>query len=133
MARNSILVADDDVALLQALAVRLRSEGFQIQLSQDPHKALEMACQATPDLLILGIDTPARDGISLPERLRSKRELHGTPVIFVTRKAPERMNAGAAQLGAFAIIHKPFDAATLVAAVREALGLAVRAAETRGV
>lgn len=122
MTRHRILVADDDPSMLEAIAVRLESEGFDVVRVQDAYQALATARRDRPDLLLLDVGMPAGDGFSVHERLAAFDELKDVPVIYVTGSPPACVDAEARRHGAVAIVHKPFAADDLLDAVRGALG-----------
>jgi len=122
MPTQTILVADDDLSLLQAMRIRLQAQGFTVITAQDAYQALEKARQAEPDVFVLDINMPAGNGFSVQERIDKIEELAGTPVIYVTGASPELVDRDALNHGAYAVLHKPFDASTLVDTVLEALG-----------
>ena len=122
MPTQTILVADDDLSLLQAMRIRLEAQGFTVITAQDAYQALEKARQAEPDVFVLDINMPAGNGFSVQERIDKIEELAGTPVIYVTGASPELVDRDALNHGAYAVLHKPFDASTLVDTVLGALG-----------
>ena len=103
MAAKKILIADDDVKLLQALTVRLEAEDFEVITCQDAYQALDMARRNLPDLLLLDINMPAGNGFSVQERIAKIKELAGIPVIYITGDASAAVDRNAHKLGAFAV------------------------------
>ena len=122
MGRKKILVADDDLALLEAIRVRLESANFSVMTTQDAYQALALARQELPDVLVLDINMPAGNGFSVQERIQKIDELSKVPVVYITGEDPQSVDDTAVQLGAFAILHKPFEDDALLDAVRGALG-----------
>ena len=122
--QKSILVAADDVPLLQVLAVRLRSEGYHVILAQDSHQAEQRATDNTPDLLLLDTNLPSNDGVRIQDRVKRKGGLTGTPVVYLTGATGDQLDPRTLGSMAVAVLHKPFDAHTLLATVRDALGTA---------
>lgn len=121
MAAKTILIADDDTGLLEALAVRLEAEGFEVISTRDAYQALAIARRDRPDLLLLDINMPAGNGFSVQERIGKIEELAGTPIIYITGEEPGTVDRTALELGAFAVVHKPFETAALLDTVRGAL------------
>ncbi|MEQ8317599.1 MAG: response regulator [Phycisphaerales bacterium] len=117
----TILIADDDTALLTALRLRLEAEGFAVVTAQDGYSAVDRATHARPDLIVLDVNMPAGNGFSVQARLQKIEELQQTPVIYLTGSAADSIDRSAAALGAFAVIHKPFATADLLATIHEAL------------
>ena len=123
--QKSILVAADDVPLLQVLAVRLRSEGYHVILAQDSHQAEQRATDNTPDLLLLDTNLPSNDGVQIQDRVKRTNALNGAPVVYLTGATGDQLDPRTLGPTAVAVLHKPFDASTLLATVRDALGTAV--------
>lgn len=121
-APKRILIADDDVTLLEALTVRLEAEGFEVIQARDAYQALALARRDQPDLLLLDINMPAGNGFSVQERIEEIEELTGKPIVYITGEEPDAVDEAAQQLGAFAVVHKPFETAKLLETVRSALG-----------
>ncbi|HWB20056.1 MAG TPA: response regulator [Phycisphaerales bacterium] len=119
---RKILVADDDERLRRLLKIRLEAEGYTVILCQDAYQALEAARSQRPDLLLLDINMPAGSGFSVQERIAKMPELRNTPVIYITGSTSSETDQQAHDVGAYAIIHKPFSPARLFELIRTALG-----------
>jgi DNA-binding response OmpR family regulator len=122
MPQQTIIIADDDLQLVNALTVRLETEGFNVIASQDAYHALAEARKHRPDLMLLDVNMPAGNGFSVQERITEIPELRNTPVVYITGESKHRVDQMAKQLGAFAVIHKPFETEELMDTVRAALG-----------
>ncbi len=111
-----ILVADDDRTLLTSLSTRLRAAGFEVRCAQDGYQAVHLASRWKPDVAILDINMPAGDGFSVHERMESLRGggLKGVPIIYLTGERSARVALAAKAHGAFALVHKPYDARELI-------------------
>ncbi|UYV12920.1 MAG: response regulator [Phycisphaera sp.] len=123
----TILIADDDVALLAALKARLEAAGYSVAAAQDGYSAMDRAAHLCPDLLILDVDMPAGDGFSVQSRMSKIDELASTPVIYLTGSSDVTIDQSAASMGAFAVIHKPFQTEDLLSTVASALAQAADA------
>ena len=122
MESKRILVADDDVKLLEALTARLEAEGFEVISTQDAYQALALARREQPDLLLLDINMPAGNGFSVQERAAEIDELANVPIVYITGEEPDAVDATAQELGAIAVVHKPFETTELLDAIRSAFG-----------
>ena len=122
MESKRILVADDDVKLLEALTARLEAEGFEVISTQDAYLALALARREQPDLLLLDINMPAGNGFSVQERAAEIDELANVPIVYITGEEPDAVDATAQELGAIAVVHKPFETTELLDAIRSAFG-----------
>jgi len=118
-----VLVADDDRRLLESLTVRLGNAGFEVRCAQDGYQAVQLASRWRPDVAILDINMPAGDGFSVHDRIKSLRGgiLDGVPIIYLTGERSPRIELSAKAHGAFALIHKPYDVASLVETLDAAL------------
>ncbi|MFI4896284.1 MAG: response regulator [Phycisphaerales bacterium JB059] len=117
-----VLVADDDKAMLHAVAARLESLGYQVIQAQDAYQAYALALQERPDVLILDVKLPAGDGFSIQKRLAQSGNFDPASVIYITGSVPEEVEPVARELEAHGVLFKPFCSADLAAAVRDALG-----------
>jgi DNA-binding response OmpR family regulator len=121
-AKKKVLVADDDLKVLKALSIRLEAEEFEVITCQDAYQALEMARRNQPDALLLDVNMPAGNGFSVQERITKIKELANVPVIYITGDASEATDRNARKLGAYAVLHKPFNMAKLLETLRTAVG-----------
>ena len=121
--RPTIIVADDDSDMLNALCMRLQDLDFEVVAVEDSYNALAAAIDKKPDLLILDVNMPAGDGFSVQERFQALEPLAEVPVIYVTGDKSERLDEVAQQHGAAAIFHKPFDSEELIETVHRVLQL----------
>lgn len=117
---KSVLIADDDKRLLAALSKRLQALGFQVIECQDAYMATDLARRHVPDVILLDVNMPAGQGDATHERLLKIPETARIPVIYLTGDLSQRVQDRAEALGAFAVLHKPFDTADLMAHVLEA-------------
>lgn len=118
---QKILIADDDVRLLEAMKTRLAAIGFEVVTTQDSYQALEQARKVKPDVLVLDINMPAGNGFSVQQRVQRCPELGNVPVIYVTGEDPDKVDEIAMAMGAFAVLHKPFESSDLVDTIMDAL------------
>lgn len=90
MTDKTVLIADDDPGFLQALALRTQELGLHVRTASDGLQALKLVCEDPTDLLILDINMPAADGLSVCEQLMSEPTYSPLPVIFLSgRSDPE--------------------------------------------
>src|ERR687891_556447 len=116
-----ILVVDDNSANLEILETRLARQGYEVITARDGDEALISARHQSPDLILLDVMMPGRDGIEVCRELKADPSLPFTPVILVTAKAdPDDIVAGL-DAGGDEYITKPIDHAALVARVRSIL------------
>jgi DNA-binding response OmpR family regulator len=118
---KKILVADDDAKVLRLMMLLLSREGFLVISAFDGYQAVQMACEHEPDVLLLDVNMPAGDGMSVQERLQKNASVCGKPVIYVTGDTSDEVQSRALKLGAFAVLHKPLQFSTVLSTVRRAL------------
>ena len=114
----TILVVDDEPAILDLLVGVLGKEGHTLLAAADGTRATEVLGRVVPDLVVTDAMMPRLDGAGLIRWMRGRVELREVPVLLLS--AGPRLDAGA--LGAVGFVAKPFDLATLLAAVGAALG-----------
>jgi len=121
MARAKILIVDDESAFLRFITELLTGAGYDVRGSDDPFTATSLAQEFRPDLAILDIAMPGKDGIELAKELRRETRTFGMPVMFVSaRKATE----GAQEIkdsGAVAYLEKPVPSSKLLWTVKTLL------------
>jgi len=120
---SSVLVVDDDLKLLKAVQIRLESLGYDVMIAQDAYYALATSVRAHPDLIVLDVNLPAGNGFGIEHRLHEIESLRDTPIIYITGESPEAIKEHVRHSGARKVLHKPFKAEELVAAVIEAIGV----------
>jgi DNA-binding response OmpR family regulator len=103
-----ILVADDDVSACRAIEYELRRPHREIVVTYDGNEALAAALATTPDLVISDVMMPRRDGWSLLDELRRRRETVLTPFIFTSALDSPRDRLRGLRLGAVDYVIKPF-------------------------
>ncbi len=119
MPSGKILIVDDDRNLLELLAMRLESSGYEAVAVQREQDARDAAAAAVFDLAIVDLQLKEQDGISLMEELHRKDP--GMPVVILTAHGSIESAVDAMQRGATTYLTKPFDARELVLHVERAL------------
>ena len=114
-----ILLVEDNADLAAGLAGNLRLEGFEVQVCADGAQVHGRVLQARPDLLILDMMLPNRDGFSVLKQLRDDRI--DTPVLCLTARGEEMDKVRALRGGADDYVTKPFGLMELIARVEALL------------
>ncbi len=114
MARK-ILVVEDEAPIADAVAARLRSEGYEVQLAADGLGGVEHARRWEPDLVILDLMLPGIDGLEVCRRIQRDRHL---PVLMLTARDDETDLVIGLAVGADDYLTKPFSMRELVARVQ---------------
>ncbi|GAB3183808.1 two-component system response regulator MtrA [Nesterenkonia halophila] len=113
-----ILVVDDDEALAEMIGIVLRNDGFEPTFCVTGDEALEAFRTTRPDLVLLDLMLPGKDGI---EVCREMREEADTPIVMLTAKSDTADVVRGLEAGADDYVPKPFKPAELVARVRARL------------
>ena len=116
--RGRVLVVDDDTALAEMLGIVLRGEGFDPVFCADGAGALEVFRTTRPDLVLLDLMLPGRDGIEVCRQIRSES---GVPIVMLTAKSDTVDIVLGLESGADDYVVKPFKPKELVARVRARL------------
>lgn len=115
-----ILVVDDDPDIRRIAALSLeRIGGFRVELAAGGDEALGLMARELPDVVLLDVTMPGRDG---PATLLALREIPGAehlPVLFFTATSSDDEEARLCALGALGVVAKPFDVADLPRRVRD--------------
>lgn len=107
---RTVLYVDDepDIREIVELALGL-VEGLQVAVCESGERALQRLPDITPDLVLLDVMMPGTDGPTTLQRMRADPRFANIPVVFVTAKAMPAEVARFRELGAAAVIAKPFD------------------------
>jgi len=116
--KGRVLVVDDDPALAEMLGIVLRSEGFEPYFVFDGDQALERFHEIRPDIVLLDLMLPGKDGI---EVCRAVRAESGVPIVMLTAKGDTVDVVVGLESGADDYVVKPFKPKELVARVRARL------------
>ena len=107
--RRKILIVDDEPDIVRALALRLKTAGYDVIAEMDGAGALMTAVTEQPDLVLLDIGIPCGDGHFVASRLRSNAKTVHIPILFLSaRNAPDDLGS-ARKSGALGFITKPYD------------------------
>jgi DNA-binding response OmpR family regulator len=128
-----VLVVEDDPSIAIGLRINLESEGYLVDVAEDGERGLELARTLDPDLIVLDVMLPKRNGLEVLHDLRG--EGRTMPIIILSAKAAEMDKVAGLELGAEDYVAKPFSLAELLARIRAALrrGNAVPQERRRGI
>ena len=113
--RGSVLVVDDDASLAEMLSIVLRQEGFESRIVGRGDDALEVFRAFRPDLVLLDLMLPGKDGIDVCKEIRAES---GVPIVMLTAKGDTIDVVLGLESGADDYIVKPFKPKELVARIR---------------
>src|SRR5699024_4259398 len=116
--KTKILVVDDDEALAEMIGIVLNNDGFETYFCYDGNQTNDMYHSVRPDLVLLALMLPGKDGIEILRELRKESD---TPVVMLTAKSETADVVRGLEAGADDYVPKPFKPAELVARVRARL------------
>ena len=119
---KTVLIVDDERNIMVSLKHLMSKAGYNVLQASDGEQALEVVRASSPDLLILDVMIPKRDGYDVCQTIRSDPALKHVRIIMVTAKGQEVEIEKGLALGADAYLTKPFSTKALVAKVRSLLG-----------
>ncbi len=117
----TILIIDDDPALLRLLSIRISASGFTVIAATTAEEALDLMTKQPPHLVITDLRLPGMDGLALFEVLRTRYP--SIPVILLTAHGSIAEAVQATARGIFSFLTKPYDSHQLLAQVKHALKL----------
>jgi DNA-binding response OmpR family regulator len=123
---RSIVVVEDEEPIAAAVADRLRSEGYRVDVAGDGVSAVELCHRVQPDLVILDLMLPGLDGLEVCRRIQTERPM---PVLMLTARDSETDLLVGLGVGADDYMTKPFSPRELVARVGAILRRVTRSAE----
>lgn len=117
--RRRVVIAEDEALIRMDLAEMLDDEGFEVVgQAGDGQRAIELAEELRPDLVVLDVKMPVLDGIAAAERIAAQRI---APVVILTAFSQRELVERARDAGAMAYLVKPFSATDLVPAIEMAV------------
>ncbi|WP_173034488.1 response regulator [Phytohabitans flavus] len=114
---SRILVVDDDPQILRMLRINLHARGYDVEVAADATAALHAAASRRPDLIVLDLGLPDRDGV---EVIRNLRGWNNAPIIVLSGRSGSADKVDALDAGADDYITKPFGVDELLARIRAA-------------
>lgn len=118
---QAILIVDDSQDIHRLVSARLKPEHVTLWHAYDAGEGFEITRTHLPDLILLDLDMPGTDGLTLCRQIKAQPELTHIPIIFLTGTMDVQTKVRAFDLGAVDYVTKPFDAVELKARVRAAL------------
>lgn len=121
MGRPCVLIADDEPHIVLSLEFLLDRAGYDTAAAADGEEALDLVRRLRPDLVLLDVMMPRRNGYAVCQAIKSDPETRAIPVIMLSAKGQEVEVQKGLALGASAYVTKPFGNAEVLEAVRAAL------------
>jgi DNA-binding response OmpR family regulator len=111
---RKLLVIDDDPGVSAYIKAAIQSQGeFAVSTAGDGFKGLDMALAEPPDVVLLDITMPGRDGLTVLRMLKEDERTSHVPVVMMTGVPTQEARTTSTELGAFAFMPKPFSPAKL--------------------
>jgi two-component system, OmpR family, alkaline phosphatase synthesis response regulator PhoP len=114
---KKILIADDEPDILEIIQYNLQNEGYEVLTAKNGNEAIDQAKRFTPDLIILDIMMPGKNGIEVCNILRMQPAFNDTLIIFLTALSDEGTEVKGLETGADDFITKPVSPKVLVSKV----------------
>ncbi len=121
MAKEKILVVDDEEDILELVRYNLTREGFNVLCASSGEEGLNSAKSKLPDLIILDLMLPGIDGLDVARSLKNDNNTKTIPIIMLTAKGEEADVVTGLEMGADDYISKPFSPRILTARVKAVL------------
>ena len=118
---NKILVVDDEPNIVLSLEFLMKQAGFQVRTASDGEAALAAIAAEPPDLMLLDVMMPRKNGYEVCQAVRANPDWKGIRIIMLTAKGREVEREKGLALGADDYITKPFSTQEVVERVRELL------------
>lgn len=114
---HRILIVDDEEDIVELLSYNLEKEGYTVKTANNGRKALEVAKDFLPELIILDIMMPELDGIETGRKLRENPQLKDTYILYLTARSEEYSEVAAFEVGADDYLTKPIKPRALVSRI----------------
>lgn len=118
---SKILIVDDEPNILISLEFLMKREGFQVYTAGDGEEALEKIAEHRPEMVLLDVMMPKKNGYEVCQIIRATPEWQDTKVIMISAKGRDTEMAKGLAMGANAYMTKPFSTKDLVVKVKEML------------
>ena len=117
-----ILFADDDPGMRALVVMNLEAEGFEVTTAEDGDSALDEVERLLPNLVVLDVMMPGRDGLEVLQKMRGRPTVAGIPVVLLTAKANDADVWEGWKAGADYYMTKPFNPEDLIRFAHNILG-----------
>jgi len=119
-----VLIADDEPNIVASLEFLMEQAGYEVKLAANGQEALDLVASFRPDLVLLDVMMPVKNGYEVCQILKSDPALRAVKVVMLSAKGRDVEVAKGLELGADAYVTKPFSTRDLVAQIRDLLGAA---------
>jgi DNA-binding response OmpR family regulator len=119
---KKVLIVDDEPNILMSVEFLMQRGGYEVATAADGQEAMDLLGEFRPDLMILDVMMPRKNGFEVCAEVRADARLSAMPILMLTAKGREAEMKKGLSLGADAYITKPFSTHELVLKVNELLG-----------
>ena len=120
--KKKILIVDDEPSIVRLLSMRLKAENYEVFVAYDGVDCVRIAEREVPDLVLMDMKMPYKDGIGAFEQLIQLDITKSIPVIFMTAFQKIEIKKLVLEMGANDFISKPFDSGELLKKIEELIG-----------
>ena len=121
MTQRKALVVDDEIHIVQVVAIKLRNNGFDVTTAENGQVGLELAGQIKPDIIITDFQMPVMTGLELVQNLRKQDSTKDIPVIMLTARGFAIEDDQREDLKISAFLSKPFSPREVLKTIEETL------------
>jgi two-component system alkaline phosphatase synthesis response regulator PhoP len=121
MGNKKVLVADDEIHIVQVVAMKLRNNGFEVVTADNGSDAYKLCCEEKPDIILTDYQMPGLTGIELIEKIRGTSGFENVPVIMLTARGFAVNDQQREKLNIAECISKPFSPKELLNHVENVL------------
>jgi two-component system alkaline phosphatase synthesis response regulator PhoP len=121
MADKKVLVVDDEIHIVHVVAIKLRSNGFEVITASNGSEAFESACSQKPDIVVTDLQMPVMDGIEFVTKLRDTESTKDIPVIMLTGRSFTFDQEQKERLRIAECLGKPFSPKELLKKIEDVL------------
>ena len=121
MTARKVLVADNEIHIVQVVAIKFRNNGFEVITSDNAREAFELACRQKPDVIVTDLQMPGIDSLELIENLRQDPATADIPVVLLTARDFTVEDEQMSDLRISVCLPKPFSPRELLQTVNEVL------------
>ena len=116
-----VLVVDDEVHIVNVVAVKLRNNDYEVIMAENGQEAFELACEEFPDIIVTDIQMPVMTGLELVEKLRQTESTKDIPVIMLTARDFSIEDGKKEELNISDCLAKPFSPRELLKSIENVL------------
>lgn len=121
MPDKNILVVDDEIHIVQVVAIKLRNNGYDVTTAEDGQKALECIHKNKPDIIVTDFQMPVMSGLEMVENIRDDPKTADIPVIMLTARGFAINEEAKSKLKISRCLSKPFSPREVLKSIEDTL------------